>query len=146
MVLGDTVLGVLGELSRKVLDNYDIDQDVYIFELDSGKLLERANAGIEFQPLSVFPSVHRDLAVVVAYDIPSSKIDDSIGDVGGDLVKSVNLFDVYKGKQIAANMRSLAYSIEYHSPSRTLTDDEVDRVHQKIVSTLADEFNAELRK
>ncbi len=146
VVLGDTVLGVLGELNRKVLDNYDVDQDVYIFELDSGKLLECNTSGIEFQPLSVFPSVHRDLAVVVAYDIPSAQIDDSIGAVGGDLVKSVNLFDVYKGKQIATNMRSLAYSIEYHSPSRTLTDDEVDKVHEKIVSALAEEFNAELRK
>ncbi|MFC1714967.1 phenylalanine--tRNA ligase subunit beta [Candidatus Poribacteria bacterium] len=146
VVLGDTVLGVLGELSRKVLDNYDMDQDVYIFELDSGKLLECVTPGMEFQPLSVFPSVHRDLAVVVAYDIPSSQIEESIGAVGGDLVKSVNLFDVYKGEQIAASMRSLAYSIEYHSPSRTLTDDEVDKVHENIVSALADEFNAELRK
>ena len=146
VALDDTVLGVLGELSQKILDNYDIDQDVYIFELDSGKLLECATSVIEFQPLSVFPSVHRDLAVVVAYDVPSSQMEDSIRTVGGDLVKSVNLFDVYKGKQIAANMRSLAYSIEYHSPARTLTDDEVDRVHEKIVSTLAEEFGAELRK
>ena len=83
--------------------------------------------------------------MVVVYDIPSFQIEDSIRIAGGDLVESVNLFDVYKGKQIAADMRSLAYSIEYHSPARTLTDDEVDEVHEKIVSALADEFGAELR-
>jgi phenylalanyl-tRNA synthetase beta chain len=146
VVLGDTILGVLGELSRKVLDNYDIEQDVYIFELDSDKLLEHATSDIEFQSLSVFPSVYRDLALIVAYDIPSSQIEDSIGTVGGKLVKSVNLFDLYSGEQIPANMRSLAYSIEYHSPARTLTDDEVDKVQEKIISALAEEFGAELRK
>ena len=145
VILDGTYLGVLGELDRKVLDNYDIEQDVYIFELDFGKLLECATSGIDFQPLSVFPSVHRDLAVVVDYHILSSQMEDSIRVAGGDLLESVNLFDVYKGKQIPANMRSLAYSMEYHSPDRTLTDDEVDQVHEKIVSALADEFGAELR-
>ncbi len=58
----------------------------------------------------------------------------------------MNLFDVYSGKQIPADMRSLAYSIEYHSPTRTLTDDEVDKVQEKIISALAEKFGAELRK
>lgn len=146
IVLNDMPLGILGELNRKVLDNYDIEQDVYIFELDADKLLKSSAVGIDFQPLSVFPSVYRDLAVVVVYDIPSSKIEDSIKSVGGDLIESVNLFDVYKGKQIPGNMRSLAYSIEYHSSIRTLTDEEVDKVHENIVSALAEEFGAELRK
>jgi len=94
----------------------------------------------------VFPSVHRDLAVVVAINISSSQIEGVIRSTGGDLLRSVNLFDVYQGKQIPANMRSLAYSIEYYSPARTLTDDEVDRVHEEIISALAEELGAELRK
>ena len=146
VVSGDKVLGVLGEVHRKVLDNHDIEQDVYIFELDFDAVLACATPGIDFQSLSVFPSVYRDMAVVVAYDMPYSRIEESITSVGGDLVKSVNLFDVYKGKQIPANMRSLAYSIEYHSPVRTLTDDEVDQVHEKIISALGEKFGAELRK
>jgi phenylalanyl-tRNA synthetase beta chain len=146
VALGNTVIGVLGAVHRNVLDNYDVDQDIYVFELDFGKLLGSIAPEIKFQPLPVFPSVHRDLAVVVAFDIPSSRIGDTIRSIGGDLVRSVNLFDVYKGKQIAANMRSLAYSIEYRSPDRTLTDDEVDEVHEKIISALAEKFGAELRK
>ena len=146
VVLGDTILGTLGELSGKVLDNYDIEQDVYIFELDFDRLLKCSTPEIDFQPLSVFPSVLRDLAVVAAYDITASQMEDSIKAVGGKLVKSVNLFDVYSGKQIPEDMRSLAYSIEYHSPTRTLTDDEVDKVQEKIISALAEEFGAELRK
>jgi phenylalanyl-tRNA synthetase beta chain len=74
------------------------------------------------------------------------QIEDTIRSAGGDLVKSANLFDVYRGKQIPADMRSLAYSIEYHSLDRTLTDEEVEEVHQKIISALADKFGAELRK
>ena len=146
VILGDMALGALGELSRKVLDSHDIEQDVYIFELDSDKLLENSTSAVDFQPLSVFPSVLRDLAVIVAHDIPASQMEESIISAGGELVESVALFDVYSGEQIPANMRSLAYSIEYHSPARTLTDDEVDEAHGKIVSALAEKFGAELRK
>jgi phenylalanyl-tRNA synthetase beta chain len=142
----DTVIGVIGEVHRNVLDNYDFDQDIYVFELDSSKLSAYATPEIKFQSLPMFPSVHRDMAVVVAFDVPSSQIKDTIESVGGDLVRSVNLFDVYTGKQVSGNMRSLAYSIEYYSPARTLTDDEVDQVHERIISALAEKFGAELRK
>jgi phenylalanyl-tRNA synthetase beta chain len=146
VAVGDTVMGMLGEVHRKVLDNYDIDQDIYIFELDFSKLLTSTIPEVKFQPLPVFPSVHRDMAVVVTSDISSLQIENTIRSVGEDLVRSVNLFDVYMGKQVAANMRSLAYSIEYYSPARTLTDDEADEVHEKIISALAERFGAELRK
>ena len=146
VAVGDTAIGVLGEVHRNVLDSYDIDQDIYIFELDFNKLLTCADPEIKFQSLPVFPAVHRDMAVVVAFDIPASQIEDTVGSVGGDLVRSVNLFDLYSGKQIPENTRSLAYSIEYYSPARTLTDDEVDGVHEKIISALGEKFGAELRK
>jgi phenylalanyl-tRNA synthetase beta chain len=144
--VNNTVIGVLGEVHRNVLDNHDIEQDIYVFELDFNKLLACATPEVGFQPLSVFPSVHRDMAVVVAFDMPSSQIENTIKSVGEGLVRSVNLFDVYRGKQIPENMRSLAYSIEYYSPARTLTDDEVDEVHEKIISALTEKFGAQLRK
>ena len=142
----DAVMGVIGEVHRNVLSNYDFDQDIYVFELDFSKLLTYATPEIKFQSLPMFPSIHRDMAVVVAFDVPSSQIKDTIKSVGGDLVRSVNLFDVYTGKQISGNMRSLAYSIEYYSPVRTLTDEEVDQVQERIISALAEKFGAELRK
>jgi len=146
VAVGDTVIGVLGEVHRNVLDNHDIDQDTYIFELDFNRLLTCAIPEAKFQPLPVFPSVHRDMAVVVAFDIPSSQIENTIKSVGEGLVRSVNLFDVYRGEQVPENMRSLAYSIEYYSPARTLTDNEVDEVHEKIISALTEKFGAQLRK
>ncbi len=146
VLVDNTVIGVFGEINRKVLENYDMGQDIYAFELDFSKLLNHISPGIKLQQLPVFPSVHRDLAVVAAINIPSSRIEGIIRSTGGDLLRSVNLFDVYQGKQIPANMRSLAYSIEYYSPARTLTDDEVDGVHEEIISALAEEFGAELRK
>jgi phenylalanyl-tRNA synthetase beta chain len=146
VISGDEVLGFLGEIHRKVLENHDIEQDIYMFELDFSKLVECTISQIQFQPLPVFPSVYRDMALVVAFDVPSSQIEETIKLAGGELIKTVNLFDVYKGKQIPANMRSLAYSIEYYSTDRTLTDEEVDQIHEKIIAVLDKKFGAELRK
>ena len=145
ILINDDLIGGLGEVSKKVLDNYDIQQDVYIFEIDFSKMIKYMEAEIHFQPLPVFPSIYRDLAIIADVYISASQVENSIKSVGGLLVRSLNLFDVYKGKQIPENKRSLAYSIEYYSPERTLTDMEVDELHNKIISTLKSEFGAELR-
>lgn len=146
VVADNEAIGIFGEVNRKVLDNYDINQNVYLFEIDFSMLIKHSTSDFKFQPLPVFPSVYRDLAVVVASDIPSSRIDATIKSIGGDLVRSLVLFDVYTGKQIPAGMKSLAYSIEYYSADRTLIDEEVEGIQGKIISTLAEKFSAELRK
>jgi phenylalanyl-tRNA synthetase beta chain len=146
IICQDDVIGMFGELYNKVLDNYDIHQSVYIFEINFSKLVKYMSGEIKFQPLPVYPSIYRDLAVVLDISVPASQIEEIIKSIGADLVKSLNLFDVYKGKQIQENKRSLAYSIEYYSTDRTLTDVEVDELHIKIISTLSDKFGAELRK
>ena len=80
------------------------------------------------------------------FDILSSKIEDNIRSAGGEIIRSIKLFDVYSGKQIPEGKKSLAYSIEYNSASRTLTDSEVDEVHSQIIHRLSEEFGIELRK
>ena len=143
LIINGVSIGIFGEIRLDVLESYDIDQDVYMFELNFNELMSHSMMRT-FQSLPIFPSVYRDMALVLPYDIPVSQVNELIKT--GDLVKNVNLFDVYKGKQIPDNMKSLAFSIEYYSPDRTLTDEEVDGVQQRIVSMLAEKFGAELRK
>lgn len=145
VLINDKPLGVFGELRRDVLNSYEIDQSVYMFEIDFGEMMANSTSST-FKPLPTLPSVYRDMAIVLDYDILSSQVEDTIKSIGGDLIKNLNLFDVYKGKQIADNKKSLAYSIEYYSSERTLTDEEVDEVQQKITLVLAEKFGAELRK
>ena len=139
-------LGIMGEVHPDVLDNHDIPQRVYIFELDFDKLAELAQTERYFQTLPQFPGVLRDLAIVVSEDISSEEVTRIIKTAGGELITSLKLFDVYTGKPIPEGKKNLAYSIEYTSPSRTLTDEEVETVHQRIITQLSSEIGAELRK
>jgi len=143
LIINGVSIGIFGEIRRDVLESYDIDQDVYMFELNFNELMSYSMMRT-FQSLPIFPSVYRDMALVLPYDVSVSQVNELIKT--GSLVKNVNLFDVYKGKQIPDHKKSLAFSIEYYSPDRTLTDEEVDTVNQKIVSMLAEKFGAELRK
>ncbi|HGJ65709.1 TPA: phenylalanine--tRNA ligase subunit beta, partial [bacterium] len=145
IILNDKIIGIFGEIRREVLNNYEIDQPVYMFEMNFDDLMANSTFNT-FEPLPTLPSVYRDMAVVLDYDIPSSQVEELIKLTGGDLVRKLSLFDVYKGKQIPDNKKSLAYSIEYYSPEQTLTDEYVDGVQQKIISALSEKFGAELRK
>jgi len=143
---------IMGEVHPNVLDNYDISQKVYIFEMDFDKLTEyysnllrESPDVVHFQPLSQFPSVFRDLAIVVPEDVLSEEAKRIIQTTGGDLIASLKLFDVYTGQPVPEGKKSLAYSIEYNSKSGTLTEDSVEVIHQKIISQLAQKLNAELR-
>jgi phenylalanyl-tRNA synthetase beta chain len=151
--LNGEIWGIMGEVHPNVLDNYDISQKVCIFELGCDKLSEcysnllRESPDVtkHFQALSQFPSVFRDLAIVVSEDIPSEEAERIIQITGGELVVSLKLFDVYTGHPVPEGKKSLAYSIEYNSQSGTLTDDSVEVIHQKIISQLAQKLDAELR-
>jgi phenylalanyl-tRNA synthetase beta chain len=138
-------IGILGEAHPDVLENYDLPHKAYLFELDFDKLVETANPVKPFEPISIYPSVNRDLAIVLNADIPSSQPTAIIKTVGGALVRSTRLFDVYTGEQVPAGKKSLAYAIEYHSRTETLTDEAVDRAHGEILKRLAQELGAVLR-
>ena len=138
-------VGILGEAHPEVLNNYELPYKAYLFELDLEKLADTANFTIRFEPIPIYPSVSRDLAIVVDQDMPSDKPIDIIYATGGALVESVRLFDVYEGDQVQAGKKSLAYTITYHSATETLTDKEVNDLHDKVVERLNQELGAELR-
>ncbi|MDE0042009.1 MAG: phenylalanine--tRNA ligase subunit beta, partial [Candidatus Poribacteria bacterium] len=138
-------LGIFGEVHPEVLENYDIGYKAYLFEFDFEVLADASDLTRRVEPISIYPSVNRDIAIVLDADIPASRPVELIRSVGGDLVKSARLFDLYIGNQVPDGKKSLAYAIEYSSPTETLTDEQVDRVHEKIVKRLNGELGAKLR-
>jgi phenylalanyl-tRNA synthetase beta chain len=98
-----------------------------------------------FTPFSAYPTVTQDLAVTVAEDVPASDVAGTIREAGSALLVDLSLFDVYRGAQVGAGKKSLAYSLTYQAPDRTLTDAEAAKVRQRIVQALEKELGAKLR-
>ncbi len=140
-----TLLGVLGEIHPQVADNFDLSDRVYLFELNLDVLTEFAQPNKQFVQIPTHPSISRDLAILVDRDLAADQPLAVIRSVGQKLVNQAYLFDLYTGDQIPAGKKSLAYSIEYHAKTETLTDAIVDDLHEKILGKLIDRFQAELR-
>ncbi len=136
-------IGVLGEVHPKVADAFEIAGTVGLFDINVTELLPLAGSYKMFQSIPRFPSIIRDIALVVDAAITNRQIWHIIK--GFSLVSEVVLFDVYSGKQVAAGKKSLAYRLVYQSPEHTLTDEEVNKVQEQILSRLAKELGATLR-
>ncbi len=145
LLFGNEPCGLCGEISRKCRDQYDIGMPIFFAELDVEAILGRFSEERTFVPVPKYPSSTRDMALVVDKDVLATNLRSEIVAAGGELVVRVDLFDVYQGKQIPDSKKSLAFSIEYRSESKTLTDEEIDVVHDRIVKRLGDKFSAELR-
>lgn len=145
MLMGDKWIGVFGEAHPEVLENYDLPYKAYLFEFDLEGLADTATFAKRFEPISIYPKVARDLAIVVDKEILSDMPTELIYTTGGDSVDSVRLFDVYEGEQVPEGKKSLAYTITYHSATETLTDKAVNALHDKVVKRLNQELSAELR-
>ncbi|SHJ85559.1 phenylalanyl-tRNA synthetase beta subunit [Geosporobacter subterraneus DSM 17957] len=146
ILYGDHILGVLGEIHPDVAENYDIDERTYIAELDFNILLQITRLDRLYKPLPKYPAITRDMALVLEDHIYVKQIEDIIWSNGGTTLESVKLFDVYKGKQIQEGYKSVAYSLTYRAADRTLVDEEVNQIHDKIVRALEEELKAQLRK
>ncbi len=145
VLLSDERVGIFGEAHPAVLENYDLPYKAYLFEFDLGALSAAATFSKRFEPISIYPKVQRDLAIVLDADIPADKPLALIYATGGELVESARLFDVYVGEPVPAGKKSLAYTIAYHSATETLTDKAVNRLHERVVARLNRELGAELR-
>ncbi|NLM52973.1 MAG: phenylalanine--tRNA ligase subunit beta [Firmicutes bacterium] len=138
-------VGWLGRIHPDVLDNYDLEQPVFAAELNLELLLKHARLTAKYVPLPRYPAVLRDLAVVVPDTVTAKEVIDVISEVGGKLVEKVTLFDQYRGPQIPENCRSLAFAVTYRDLQRTLSDEVVAALHQKIEAALRERLGAELR-
>jgi len=142
---GNIVLGTIGELHPQAQQEFDLDQEVYLFELNLAKIFEVAGNYAAFAVPSRFPAVERDSALLLDESIEAQKILDvarkSIGKFGQDIV----IFDVYKGKGIPEGKKSIALRVRYGSPDKTLTEDEVAKAHGKLVKSVCYQLTAEIR-
>ena len=146
LTVGGQDAGVLGEVHPDVREKFDLPQiAAYVAELDLNILTEQAVPAKEMTPISRFPAVSQDVAVVVDDDVPAQEVRATIVEAGGNLLVNAVLFDVYRSEQIGAGKKSLAYALTFQAPDRTLTDAEVNLVQEAIVQQLQARFAAILR-
>jgi phenylalanyl-tRNA synthetase beta chain len=138
------VLGYMGELHPDLSGELEIPA-CWVFELDFDKLLEYAPRRIVTQTLPRFPAVERDLAIVVDRDFASQQVISWINNLGEPLIEHVEVFDQYLGAPIPDGKKSLAYKVSYRAEDKTLTDAEINGLHQNLVQRLRDTFGAEQR-
>jgi phenylalanyl-tRNA synthetase beta chain len=144
IVAGDEALGLVAELHPKIAKGFDIScKTVSFFELDIERLLPFTAQARRYRPLPRFPSVVRDIALIVDAELSASRVHDVIQSF--PLVSQAILFDVYQGEQVPPGMKSLAFSIYYQSLSGTLTDEEAEKTQLEILYRLKQEFGATLR-
>jgi phenylalanyl-tRNA synthetase beta chain len=137
--------GWLGELHPAVAAFWDLDGAVAGFELDLGVLLAEAPLVPDFEDLTTFPAVREDVALVLARDVPAERVVGVVREAGGRLLRRADVFDVYEGPQVGEGNRSLAVRLEFRAGDRTLTDEEVAALREKIVAAVRDRLGGELR-
>lgn len=143
---GGTVLGWVGEIHPEAREAMDIDQIVVAFELDLDKLIKGAHNQENYHEFSPFPAVRHDLAIVVPDEVTCEDLLQRITSAGGKLLESVRLFDVYRDPiRVGVGKKSMAFSLTYRSDDHTLTSDEVERAHGKIVTKLCKATGGEVR-
>jgi phenylalanyl-tRNA synthetase beta chain len=144
--LAEQVVGTLGELHPKTAQAFDLtERAVLVAELDLDTLLAQVPARFAARAVPRFPAALRDIAVIVAEEVPAGRVEAEIRAAGGELVSAVRLFDVYRGPSIPAGTKSLAYALVYQASDRTLKDAEVDKAHKKIMDRLRHLLQAKIR-
>jgi phenylalanyl-tRNA synthetase beta chain len=140
-------LGTFGQLHPQLRAQKELPDEIYVFELDFYTLLDAMmkKSIITFQPFSTYPTSDRDIAFFAPLKFTVADIQRSITHVGGELLDSVTLFDQYIGKGVPEGSRSLAFRLVYRASDRTLTDADINPVHQKVRDLLEEKFQAALR-
>ncbi|HWH95598.1 MAG TPA: phenylalanine--tRNA ligase subunit beta [Baekduia sp.] len=146
VVVGDgEVVGWLGELHPLVARAWELEGAVAAFEVDLDRVVAHAVAVPRFQDLTSFPPVRQDLAVIVAEDVAADDVLGAVRGAGGKLLRGARVFDVYRGAQVGEGRKSLALALTFQAPDRTLSDDDVAPVRDKVVAALASQVGGELR-
>ena len=138
-------VGRCGRVASAILKVFSIKSDVYTAELDFDPLVERSSGYGTYVGLPRFPAIERDIAVVIDEGVLSGSVVKMISQAAGENLRKVIVWDVYRGKQVPAGKKSIAYRLIFQNESKTLTDTEIDSVFNKIVDSLRGEFGAELR-
>lgn len=137
--------GHIGYVHPAAADNFDAPEMTVLLHLEMSVVIEAATLKRVFAPLPKFPGITRDIAVILNADIPVGSIERILKKNGGKFIESFSLFDVYTGAQIGESKKSVAYSLVFRSPDRTLTDADIQAAYNDILSALEKELGAQLR-
>ncbi len=142
---GAQVLGHLGQLHPRIAAQYKFKQPVFVAELDFGALLQAERRASRYQPLPKFPQAQRDTALLIDTTVNYAALEAALYGLQLPELVNVRLFDRYAGKELPEGKHSLALSVIYRLPQRTLTDEEVNAAHERVTTTLKTQFGAEIR-
>lgn len=145
LVLGEKSLGFIGEVHPEVLNNFTIEQPVYLFELDVDAIIASAGQYAQFKTLSKFPDVKRDSALLLDESISADQVMDIVNKSKIRLVESASIFDLYTGKGVPVGKKSLAIRVCYRDLEKTLTEAEVTKSHDKLIRSICHLLDAEIR-
>jgi len=142
---GETEVGIMGEVHPDISEKFGVETRCYCCELKFDPIMKSADIEKLYRPLPKYPQAVRDIALIVDEDTAAGVLSDIITEEGGDILETLYLFDVYRGKQIGDGKKSVAFSLTYRASDRTLTEEELVEVHGRIIRALQDKANAVLR-
>ncbi|WP_282929487.1 phenylalanine--tRNA ligase subunit beta [Anaerococcus sp. Marseille-Q7828] len=142
--LKDDEIGMIGEISYEIRDEYSIKKGCQILEINLSQILDQRQVERKYKPLPKYPAITRDYSFVTDRDVESKFIEDIIRSKGEDLVKEIELFDVYTGDQIADDKKSISYNVSFRSDDRTLKEEDMSEIEKNILKEL-EENNIILR-
>ncbi|PWA12305.1 phenylalanine--tRNA ligase subunit beta [Pueribacillus theae] len=145
IALNGEEIGFVGQVHPTVQNDFEITE-TYVFEMSLEKLIQEADSETHYEKLPKFPSVSRDIALVVDKQVSAGELKRAIIEAGGELLKEVHIFDVYEGEPLEAGKKSLAFSLLYLDPEHTLTEEEVAEAHTRVLDAVQEKFAAELRQ
>lgn len=146
LIINGEKAGIIGEVHPDVLEKFEISTKAYVGVIEVEKLISNAKEGAQYKALPRYPAMTRDIAMLVKDEVLVKEIEDIIKQKGGEILEDIKLFDVYKGKQVPEGMKSVAYSITFRAEDRTLVDEEVNKVMEKVLQGLKTGLDAQLRE
>jgi phenylalanyl-tRNA synthetase beta chain len=138
--------GYLGELSPGIVRQYELPKRCIVFELNFDRCVNALPKQVQFSPIAKFPEVYRDISVLIDKVIVSDEVINRINQAGGSLLRRIELYDHFEGNKIQEGKKSLTYALTFQSNDRTLSDEEINPIFEKIVKTLSTELGAMLRE
>ena len=145
ITLGGEIIGSVGTINQEIETYYKFKQPIYVAEIDLQAVLSASGSPVVYSPLHKFPSVVRDISFLVKRSLAFSKIVETIRSQNAELCRSVDFVDIYEGKGVADDERSLTIRIEYRSDDQTLTEAEVGTVHESIIKNVESSLGARQR-
>lgn len=142
---GGKIIGIMGEIHPDVLETYEIGTAAYVAELDLSVIFELSTDAVKYKQLPRFPAAQRDIALLVDKTVAAGDLEKTIKKAGGEILDSIKLFDIYEGAQIPEGKKSIAYAIFFRAADRSLTNEEIAKVYNKIIKDLEYKNGAQLR-